>query len=49
MIYAFVYCQINMEVKLDAGQIPNLIEFVNHLTETMHSSVPESLVIWQVS
>nr|GME12668.1 cytosolic endo-beta-N-acetylglucosaminidase 1-like isoform X1 [Ipomoea batatas] len=37
---------INMEVKLDAGQIPNLIEFVNHLTETMHSSVPESLVIW---
>ena len=37
-----------MEVKLDPGQIPNMKEFVNHLTQTMHSSVPGSLVIWWV-
>uniref|UniRef100_A0A5B6YH99 mannosyl-glycoprotein endo-beta-N-acetylglucosaminidase n=1 Tax=Davidia involucrata TaxID=16924 RepID=A0A5B6YH99_DAVIN len=37
---------INMEVELDVGQIPNLKEFVSHLTQTMHSSVPGSLVIW---
>lgn len=37
---------INMEVKLDLGQIPNLKEFVNHLNHTMHSSAPGSLVIW---
>ncbi|KAI4306874.1 hypothetical protein L6164_030116 [Bauhinia variegata] len=37
---------INMEVNLDPHRIPNLKEFVNHLTLTMHSSVPGSLVIW---
>ncbi|KAK2442160.1 cytosolic endo-beta-N-acetylglucosaminidase [Trifolium repens] len=37
---------INMEVKLDPGQITNLKEFVNHLSLTMHSSMPGSLVIW---
>ncbi|CAN1253780.1 Cytosolic endo-beta-N-acetylglucosaminidase 1 [Linum perenne] len=37
---------INMEVKLDVGQIPNLKEFVCHLTRTMHSLVPGSMVIW---
>ncbi|RWR81306.1 cytosolic endo-beta-N-acetylglucosaminidase 1-like protein [Cinnamomum micranthum f. kanehirae] len=37
---------INMEVELDSGKIPNLKEFVSHLTNTMHASVPESLVIW---
>ncbi|KAF8397213.1 hypothetical protein HHK36_016121 [Tetracentron sinense] len=37
---------INMEVQLDLGQIPNLKEFVSHLTRTMHSSMPGSLVIW---
>ncbi|XP_027110733.1 cytosolic endo-beta-N-acetylglucosaminidase 1-like isoform X1 [Coffea arabica] len=37
---------INMEVELDVGQIPNLKEFVSHLTQTMHSSLPTSLVIW---
>ncbi|KAF9596703.1 hypothetical protein IFM89_012902 [Coptis chinensis] len=37
---------INMEVELDVVQIPNLKEFVNHLTQTMHSSLPGSLVIW---
>ncbi|KAL5732959.1 hypothetical protein ACOSQ2_032651 [Xanthoceras sorbifolium] len=37
---------LNMEVKLDAGQIPNLKEFISHLTDTMHSSLPGSLVIW---
>ena len=40
------YVQINMEVELDLGKIPNLKEFVSHLTSTMHASVPESLVIW---
>ncbi|GMI87319.1 Endo-beta-N-acetyglucosaminidase 85A [Hibiscus trionum] len=37
---------LNMEVNLDIEQIPNLKEFVSHLTQTMHSSVPGSLVIW---
>lgn len=37
---------INMEVKLDLVQIPILKEFVSHLAQTMHSSVPGSLVIW---
>ncbi|GLT92925.1 hypothetical protein SLE2022_107350 [Rubroshorea leprosula] len=37
---------MNIEVKLDVGQIPNLKEFVSHLTTTMHSSVRGSLVIW---
>ncbi|MED6211632.1 hypothetical protein PIB30_075627 [Stylosanthes scabra] len=37
---------INMEVNLGRGQIPNLKEFVNHLSSLMHSSVPGSLVLW---
>ncbi|KAL2317092.1 hypothetical protein Fmac_030968 [Flemingia macrophylla] len=37
---------LNMEVSLNPEQIPNLKEFVNHLSLTMHSSVPGSLVIW---
>ncbi|XP_077213000.1 cytosolic endo-beta-N-acetylglucosaminidase 1-like [Tasmannia lanceolata] len=37
---------LNMEVNLDTSQIPNLKEFVSHLTETMHSALPGSLVIW---
>ncbi|KAK7305920.1 hypothetical protein VNO77_43833 [Canavalia gladiata] len=37
---------INMEVKLDPGKISNLKEFVYHLSSTMHSSLPGSLVIW---
>lgn len=37
-----------MEIELKSSQIPNLKEFVSHLTQTMHSSVPGSLVIWQV-
>ncbi|CAK8566446.1 unnamed protein product [Lathyrus sativus] len=37
---------INMEVKLDPKQIPNLKEFVDHLSLTMHSSLPGSLVLW---
>ncbi|XP_076954676.1 cytosolic endo-beta-N-acetylglucosaminidase 1-like [Bidens hawaiensis] len=37
---------INMEVSLDIEKIPILKEFVSHLTEVMHSSVPGSLVIW---
>ncbi|XP_065870861.1 cytosolic endo-beta-N-acetylglucosaminidase 1-like [Euphorbia lathyris] len=37
---------MNMEVALDVEQIPNLKEFVSHLTQVMHSSVPGSLVIW---
>lgn len=44
----FFYWQINMEVELDIEKIPNLIEFVSHLTQTMHASVPGSLVIWSV-
>ncbi|MCL7043403.1 hypothetical protein MKW94_019701 [Papaver nudicaule] len=37
---------INIEVKLDVKQIPNMKEFVDHLTKTMHTSMPGSLVIW---
>ncbi|XP_030540409.1 cytosolic endo-beta-N-acetylglucosaminidase 1 [Rhodamnia argentea] len=37
---------INMEVDLKLEQIPIMLEFVSHLTQTMHSSVPGSLVIW---
>lgn len=37
---------INMEVEVDIGQIPNLKEFVSHLTRTMHSSKAGSVVIW---
>ncbi|KAG5237408.1 cytosolic endo-beta-N-acetylglucosaminidase [Salix suchowensis] len=37
---------INMEVGLLEEQIPILKEFVSHLTHTMHSSMPESLIIW---
>ncbi|MCD9640683.1 hypothetical protein HAX54_026133 [Datura stramonium] len=37
---------VNMEVSLDVGQIPNTKEFVSHLTQSMHSLVPGSLVIW---
>nr|XP_034923841.1 uncharacterized protein LOC118055913 [Populus alba] len=36
---------INMEVSLHKQQIPNLEEFVSHLTHAMHSLMPESLVI----
>ncbi|KAL2516247.1 Cytosolic endo-beta-N-acetylglucosaminidase 2 [Forsythia ovata] len=31
---------LNMEVTLDPKQIPNLKEFVDHLSQTMHSAVP---------
>ncbi|XP_007008872.2 PREDICTED: cytosolic endo-beta-N-acetylglucosaminidase 1 [Theobroma cacao] len=37
---------LNIEVELEVGQIPNLKEFISHLTQTMHSSLPGSLVIW---
>ncbi|KAK9742309.1 hypothetical protein RND81_03G162900 [Saponaria officinalis] len=37
---------INMEVTLNVAQIENLKEFVKHLTDTMHSLKPGSLVIW---
>ena len=35
-----------MEVEVDIEQIPNLKEFVSHLTYAMHSSKDGSLVIW---
>ncbi|KAK6227747.1 Glycoside hydrolase [Theobroma cacao] len=37
---------LNVEVELEVGQIPYLKEFISHLTQTMHSSLPGSLVIW---
>ncbi|CAA7392864.1 unnamed protein product [Spirodela intermedia] len=37
---------INMEVELDLMQIPILMEFLSHLTQTMHAAVPGSLIIW---
>ncbi|XP_042512682.1 cytosolic endo-beta-N-acetylglucosaminidase 1-like isoform X2 [Macadamia integrifolia] len=38
--------KINVENRLDSWLIPNMKEFVGHLTRTMHTSVPGSLVIW---
>lgn len=37
---------INIEVNLDVQFVDNLKEFINHLTKTMHNTVPGSLVIW---
>ncbi|KAL3652262.1 hypothetical protein CASFOL_001943 [Castilleja foliolosa] len=37
---------LNLEANAEANLIPNLLEFVSHLTQTMHSSVAGSLVIW---
>jgi len=37
---------INMEVKLELEQITHMKEFVDHLTVSMHNSLPGSLVIW---
>ncbi|KAG9445075.1 hypothetical protein H6P81_016415 [Aristolochia fimbriata] len=37
---------LNFEINLDMARIPNLKEFVGHLTETMHTSLPGSTVIW---
>ncbi|PON99445.1 Glycoside hydrolase [Trema orientale] len=37
---------LNMEVSLNISQIPILKTFVSHLTQTMHSAIPGSLVIW---
>ncbi|KAK6145568.1 hypothetical protein DH2020_022388 [Rehmannia glutinosa] len=34
---------INLEVETESKQVPILEEFVSHLTQTMHSSVPGSL------
>lgn len=46
MIYDSKTFQVNIEVKLDKKQVDNLKEFVRHLSHTMHSSIPGSLVIW---
>ncbi|GLJ37366.1 hypothetical protein SUGI_0758260 [Cryptomeria japonica] len=37
---------LNMEVNLDLEQVSNLKVFVDHLTVSMHHSLPGSLVIW---
>eukprot|EP01018_Ginkgo_biloba_P000094 Gb_18481 [translate_table: standard] len=37
---------INMEVALELEQITHLKHFVDHLTVSMHNSLPGSLVIW---
>ncbi|KAJ7568961.1 hypothetical protein O6H91_01G054600 [Diphasiastrum complanatum] len=37
---------INIENKIRKDQIGNLIQFVKHLTISMHTLVPSSLVIW---
>ncbi|KAE8722061.1 hypothetical protein F3Y22_tig00014444pilonHSYRG00204 [Hibiscus syriacus] len=39
---------LNLEFQVDVGQISNLKEFVSHFTQTMHSLLPGSLVIWFV-
>ncbi|WZY73954.1 hypothetical protein YC2023_006194 [Brassica napus] len=37
---------INIENEIDKEQIPNLMEFVSHLTKVLHLSMPGALVIW---
>ncbi|XP_022957025.1 cytosolic endo-beta-N-acetylglucosaminidase 1-like [Cucurbita moschata] len=37
---------MNMEISMNSQQIPYLKEFVSHLTQSMHSKLPGSLVIW---
>ncbi|KAK6929511.1 Glycoside hydrolase, family 85 [Dillenia turbinata] len=37
---------LNIETNLDVDQIPNLKEFIDPLTTVLHSSLPNSLVIW---
>ncbi|KAF8106576.1 hypothetical protein N665_0137s0028 [Sinapis alba] len=37
---------INIENEIDEEQIPNMKEFVSHLTKVLHLSTPEALVIW---
>ncbi|XP_013619051.1 PREDICTED: cytosolic endo-beta-N-acetylglucosaminidase 2-like isoform X2 [Brassica oleracea var. oleracea] len=37
---------INIENEIDEEQIPNLMEFVSHLTKVLHLSTPGALVIW---
>ncbi|KAF3603494.1 hypothetical protein F2Q69_00038781 [Brassica cretica] len=37
---------INIENEIDKEQVPNLMEFVSHLTKVLHLSTPGSLVIW---
>ncbi|XP_010486748.1 PREDICTED: cytosolic endo-beta-N-acetylglucosaminidase 2-like [Camelina sativa] len=37
---------INIENEIDEEQIPNLKEFVSHLTKVLHISTPGALVIW---
>ncbi|WZZ29580.1 hypothetical protein YC2023_012981 [Brassica napus] len=37
---------INIENEIDEEQIPNLKEFVSHLTKVLHSSTLGALVIW---
>ncbi|KAL0719671.1 hypothetical protein Bca4012_068995 [Brassica carinata] len=37
---------INIENEIDEEQIPNLKEFVSHLTKVLHLSTPGALVIW---
>ncbi|RID80795.1 hypothetical protein BRARA_A03431 [Brassica rapa] len=38
--------QINIENEIDKEQVPNLMEFVSHLTKVLHLSTPGSLIIW---
>ncbi|KFK38487.1 hypothetical protein AALP_AA3G119600 [Arabis alpina] len=37
---------INIENEIDEEQIPNLMEFVSHLTKILHLFTPGALVIW---
>lgn len=46
--YIFFYLQINIENEIDEEQIPNLKEFVSHLTKVLRLSAPGALVIWWV-
>ncbi|XP_008454832.3 cytosolic endo-beta-N-acetylglucosaminidase 1-like [Cucumis melo] len=37
---------LNMEISVSLEQVTHLKEFVSHLTQSMHSKLPGSLVIW---
>lgn len=40
--------QMNMEISMNSQQVLHLKEFVSYLTQSMHSKLPGSLVIWLV-
>ncbi|XP_038876448.1 cytosolic endo-beta-N-acetylglucosaminidase 1-like isoform X2 [Benincasa hispida] len=43
---SYILLGMNMEISMSLQQVTHLKEFVSHLTQSMHSKLPGSLVIW---